>query len=312
MRGREEDEDTVDTQTPAPDSGAPAASAPAPAPAPPLRRRESSWLQRRCARLGHVLAHLDDPVATALRATGPDGPLLRCLRCGGFHDPATLVRPGQVLGTAGAPVPLAQVPQVLRGAHGRKLALLRLLAVERGSRGALLLVAAAGIARLASSHVAVAEWLGRMATAAQPLGAQIGWDVLRSSLIEEAQRLLGHSGGTYLTVAWLIAGYGATQVVEGVGLWGGWRWAEYLAAIATSAFVPLEGYELLHHPSVFKAGALAVNLVAVAYLVYKGRLFGARGGHPAYLAEVREATLLADLLRAAGRPTEVLAGQHLA
>jgi len=203
------------------------------------------------------------------------------------------------------------VPLVLRGSHGRKLALLRLLAVERGARGILLMVAAAGLAQLASSHVAVAEWLGRVAESAQPLGNQIGWDVARSHLLDEAQRLLGSSGGTFALIAWLAAGYGMLQVVEGIGLWGGWRWAEYLATVATSAFVPLEVYELLHHPTLFKAGALTVNLAAVAYLILKGRLFGVRGGHHAYLAEVRDATLLADVLLVAGRDPAELTGHHL-
>lgn len=292
----------------------PTTARPGPAePAPLLSPREERWVLRRCSRRGHVVAHLDDPVASAFSAPGPYGPLLRCLRCGVFIEAGGGRVPSRgVLGTAQAPVPLADVPLVLRGAHGRKLALLRALAVERGLRGLLLVIAAAGIARLATSHVSVAEYLGRLAQAAQPLGEQIGWDVLRSQLLARAQDLLGHSSSTYTTVAWLLAGYGAVQVVEGVGLWGGWRWAEYLAATATSAFVPLEVYELVHHVTPFKAGALLVNLLAVGYLVYKGRLFGYRGGHRAYLQEVREATLLADELHARGRDVTVLSGHRFA
>jgi uncharacterized membrane protein (DUF2068 family) len=259
------------------------------------------------------LAHLDDPIAEKFLVAGPDGELLRCLRCGTFvdtDDQATAA--GRVYGSAAAPVPLAGLPLVLRGSHGRKLALLRLLALERGGRGLLLVVAAAGLAQLASSHVAVAEWLGRLAQSAQPLGDQLGWDVARSRVLQQAEDLLGHSAGTFTLIAWLVAGYGAVQVVEGVGLWGGWRWAEYLAAIATSAFVPLEIYELYDHPTLIKAGALTVNLVAVAYLVIKGRLFGVRGGHDAYLTEVRDATLMADELVRAGRRTDELSGHQLA
>ena len=99
--------------------------------------------------------------------------------------------------------------------------------------------------------------------------------------------------------------------MEGVGLWGGWLWAEYLAAVATSAFIPIEVYELSEHATVLKAGALLVNIAAVGYLVFKGRLFGVRGGHPAYLAEVRDGTLLAEELHALGRPTDVLTSHHL-
>jgi uncharacterized membrane protein (DUF2068 family) len=283
------------------------------APRRTLSGREARWLLRRCGRHGHVVAYLDDPLSGRFEAAGPDGvTLLACLRCGAFVDPGQApVRPDRTYGTASRRAPLSGLPLVLRGAHGRKLALLRLLALERGGRGILLIVAAAGLGRLARSHVAVADWLGRVARSAQPLGDQIGWDVARSKVLEQAQHLLGYSAGTFTLIAWLVAAYGALQVVEGVGLWGGWRWAEYLAAVATTAFVPLEAYELTDHPTVIKAGALAVNLVAVGYLVFKGRLFGVRGGHHAYLIEVRNATLLADELVRAGRPQAELTGTSL-
>jgi uncharacterized membrane protein (DUF2068 family) len=283
-----------------------------PAGARPPTRRESRWLLRRCGRLGHVLAHLDDPLARRTSAPGPDGLLLRCLRCGTFVDPHdAAVAADHVHGSAARPAELAQLPLVVRGSHGRKLAVLRLLALERGGRGVLLIAAAAGLAQLAGSHVAVAEWLGRVAQAAQPLGDQIGWDVARSHLLQQTQDLLGHSSAIFTLVAWLVGGYGMLQIVEAIGLWGGWRWAEYLAAVATSAFVPLEVYELYDHATVIKAAAFAVNIIAVCYLVIKGRLFGVRGGHRAYLAEVRDATLLADELVRIGRPSTLLRGHRL-
>jgi len=277
-----------------------------------LSARETAWVLKRCARRGHVVALLDDEIASLLSADSPSGVVHRCLRCGCFVAVPGAGEPyATLIGTPEQPVSLGAVPLVVRGAHGRKLALLRLLAIERGGRGALLLLAALGISQLASSHVALAEWVGRLAEAAKPLGNQIGWDVAQSSIVREAVDLLGHASGTYTTIAWLVGAYGVVQVTEGIGLWGGWRWAEYLAVIATSAFVPLEIYELIHHATIWKALALAVNLVAVAYLVYKGRLFGVRGGHLAYLAEVRDATLLADVLRGAGRPTTPLTSHTL-
>jgi uncharacterized membrane protein (DUF2068 family) len=103
-----------------------------------------------------------------------------------------------------------------------------------------------------------------------------------------------------------LVAYGVLQIVEATGLWGGWRWAEYLAVVATSAFIPLEIYELSEKPTPLKAGALVLNIVVVIYLVHKGRLFGARGGHEAFLGELRDSTLLADLLRSRGRSTAEL------
>jgi len=305
------------TSTPVSAAGSPAADAPA-ADAPggtaggahTLSRRETRWVLKRCAKRGHVLAHLDDPqLSPRFTASGGSGELVRCLRCSDFASAGS--SPTPVIGTSTSPVPLKELPLVLRGGHGRKLALLRVLSVERGTRGLVLLLLAAGIARLASSHVAVADWLGQIVKAAQPLGQQLGWDPRHSPSVTKALHLLGNSGSTFTTLAWLLGAYGVLQIIEGIGLWGGWLWAEYLAAVATSAFVPIEIYELTHHATVFKVLALLVNVVAVGYLVFKGRLFGIRGGHPAYLAEVRDGTLLAEELRALGRPTTELAGHKL-
>ena len=38
--------------------------------------------------------------------------------------------------------------------------------------------------------------------------------------------------------------------------------------IATSLLIPVEVYELVHRPSVWKAGGLVVNIAIVAYLVH--------------------------------------------
>jgi hypothetical protein len=45
--------------------------------------------------------------------------------------------------------------------------------------------------------------------------------------------------------------------------------------------------------------------------VFKGRLFGIRGGHAAFLREVRDSTLLADLLRSLGRSADELKGARI-
>jgi hypothetical protein len=122
-----------------------------------LTRREARWVLRRCGHRGHVLAHLNDPVAARFEGAWHAGTLLRCLRCGTFVDPRHAgTYPGVVLGAAAARVPLGEVPLVLRGAHGRKIAVLRLLAVERLGRGLLLLLLAVGIGGLATRHVQVA------------------------------------------------------------------------------------------------------------------------------------------------------------
>ena len=63
--------------------------------------------------------------------------------------------------------------------------------------------------------------------------------------------------------------YGGLETVEGYGLWRDRLWAEYLTVIATSLLVPLELYELVHKPTLLKAGGIAVNLLIVGYLAWR-------------------------------------------
>jgi uncharacterized membrane protein (DUF2068 family) len=65
--------------------------------------------------------------------------------------------------------------------------------------------------------------------------------------------------------------YGSLFTVEGVGLWKGKRWAEYLTVIATSTLIPFEVYELVRRLTLMRISALVVNVVAVIYLVYRLR-----------------------------------------
>ena len=66
-------------------------------------------------------------------------------------------------------------------------------------------------------------------------------------------------------------GYGSLFAVEGIGLWKGKRWAEYLTVIATSSLIPFEVYELARRITLVRVLALAINVAAVIYLVYRLR-----------------------------------------
>jgi hypothetical protein len=67
----------------------------------------------------------------------------------------------------------------------------------------------------------------------------------------------------------------------------------------------------VHKPTALKAMALVINVLVVIYLVYKGRLFGVRGGHAQFLAELRDSTLPADLLRSLSRSSAELTGTRV-
>ncbi|MEP7042049.1 MAG: DUF2127 domain-containing protein [Dokdonella sp.] len=61
--------------------------------------------------------------------------------------------------------------------------------------------------------------------------------------------------------------YAALYAVQGIGLWLGKRWAEYLIVIETGLLLPVEVWELQHRFSLFKLGVLLVNIAIVVYLI---------------------------------------------
>jgi uncharacterized membrane protein (DUF2068 family) len=65
--------------------------------------------------------------------------------------------------------------------------------------------------------------------------------------------------------------YAALFTTEGVGLLMRKRWGEYFTVITTSAFLPLEGYEMIHRVSVVKGVVIALNLAIVVYLIWRLR-----------------------------------------
>ena len=71
---------------------------------------------------------------------------------------------------------------------------------------------------------------------------------------------------------WVLAGfaalYASLRFIEAYGLWRGRRWAEWLAALSGSIYVPVEIYELTRHVTWIKIGALLLNAAVVAYMCY--------------------------------------------
>jgi uncharacterized membrane protein (DUF2068 family) len=74
------------------------------------------------------------------------------------------------------------------------------------------------------------------------------------------------SRSALLTLALISAGYLLLHVLEAAGLWLRQLWVEYLILIETAAFLPYELYELVRHPTAFKAVILVVNVLIVGYL----------------------------------------------
>ncbi len=240
------------------------------------------WELRACARKGHVTFRPDEPeLAARLTARTAVGVSWRCLRCGDF--------------VVGEPVlggPAQDAPVLLRGRALRDATVLRLLAAERLVRALLMVLVGYAILRFRRSEEAVQRLFDRAVPAARPLADVLHLDLNHSPTIEHLRHLLYTRPKTLLLVAVLLFGYAAVQIVEAVGLWLLKRWGEYFAVVATSAFLPLEIYELTERITVLRIGALVLNLGAVAYLVASKRLFGVRGGVKAFEAERHAESLL--------------------
>ncbi|MEI6649544.1 MAG: DUF2127 domain-containing protein [Actinomycetes bacterium] len=238
-----------------------------------------------CSRVGHALfvPADDDRIKSVLN---PYPNLVQCLRCGDLvsSDDTT-------------PQPLATFPIVLRGSHGRRAALLRILAAERLIRAFLLITLAALTLKLSVNSNPVIAYIGKISDASKPLVTQLGFSETATKILKDLQSILHRTPTSYRWIALALVTYGLVQLFEGVGLWLLKRWAEYLTVVATSAFIPLEIYELLHKATVLKSMALVVNVAAVGYLLWKGRLFGLRGGHSAYRQEEYETTYLYELIK---------------
>lgn len=154
-------------------------------------------------------------------------------------------------------------PAASPGRHkGGRDQILRLIALFKFCKTALLLAVGVGVLKLVRTDLTA--WSQHWVSA---LASNIGRRTVEQLIARLSQmdpgRLEALGGGLFL--------YGVLFTVEGIGLWRGKRWAEYLTVIATASFVPLEIYELNHRVSPPRLSALLLNLAIAAYLIYRLR-----------------------------------------
>ncbi|MEU9911239.1 DUF2127 domain-containing protein [Streptomyces sp. NPDC051001] len=240
------------------------------------------WDRRTCARRGHVTYAPDDPrLRAGLHAETALGEVWRCLRCGDF-----------ALGEPHGSGPATEAPLVPRGNVLRDLFILRFLAVERAVRGVFIVLVALAVWKFSNSQDAVRSLFDEYLDVFRPVFRHFHHDLDHSPVVGTIQKAFGYRHNTLLLVAVLLLVYAVIELVEAVGLWYAKRWAEYLTVVATAAFLPLEIYELTEHISWLKIATLVLNILAVLYILLAKRLFGLRGGHRAFEAERRSASLL--------------------
>jgi uncharacterized membrane protein (DUF2068 family) len=240
------------------------------------------WSLRGCARHGHDTYRPEEPeLAARLLTATPLGDAWRCLRCGTY-----------VLGEPVASGPAELAPAPLRGKAARDAVIVRLLAVERVIRGVLVLLAGFLVIKFEHSEGSLQSLLDRAIPAAKPLASVLHVDLDHSAIVTHLRHLTNTKPHTLTLVATGLFAYAAVELLEAYGLWSLKRWGEYVAVVATVAFVPLELYEVIDKASVLKAITLAVNIAAVIWLVWSKRLFGIHGGGAAYEAERHTESLL--------------------
>jgi uncharacterized membrane protein (DUF2068 family) len=140
----------------------------------------------------------------------------------------------------------------------RSIRVLRLIALLKFAKAALLL--AIGLGALGLLDPDMAARAQRWATAmAMGSDRQLVQWLVRHAVSLPPARLEELGIGAFL--------YAGLFGTEGVGLWMGRRWAEYLTIVATGSFIPLEAVELARRVTAVRAGALILNLAVVIYLI---------------------------------------------
>ena len=226
------------------------------------------WSTWECARVGHVTFRPEEPeLAEPLHTETPVGTAWKCLRCGVFHP-----------GAPYAHGPADTAPRVWHGAQVRDRLIIRLLAVERGIRGLLILALGFVVVQVRGSQDSIEDRITQSLPLLSQLSTQAGWNVKDSKVLHLIESIIHASPQRLGLIALALLAYGTLQLVEGTGLWLVHRWAEYLTVVATSAFIPVEVYEIYHKVTVPKIGALIVNILAVMWLVWRKHLFSANGG----------------------------------
>ncbi len=144
---------------------------------------------------------------------------------------------------------------------------IKVIIVERVGKALVLI--ALGIGLLVAGRQG---WLTQWAVSAQQ---QLNLDTDETIIEQVFFRLLVLIGNfPHMTLLAIGAfAYALLEGTEGIGLAMRRRWAEYLTVIATSVLIPFEAYEVVHKVTLFRVGALLLNLAVVGYLAYRKRLF---------------------------------------
>lgn len=146
------------------------------------------------------------------------------------------------------------------------MTLLRALALERLLRGLVILsVGFEGLRLSSARYKSLTEW-NQVVGLVTKFNPNIANSILHSSFYDWLFRLQSGRISSWVALFGAIFGYGILICVEAIGLWLDLLWAEKLAVISTSAFIPFEIWELAKGFSFLKAGAFVINVFLVIWL----------------------------------------------
>ena len=148
-------------------------------------------------------------------------------------------------------------PAILQGA--RRVRYLKLIALFKIGKGALLLVAGASLLFLNTR----ARWMDALSnwTADEILlehSRTVVW------LLHKLQAIL--ADGAVRATGFLALFYAAVLFTEGIGVYMQQRWAELLMIFATASLIPIELRHVLHRPGLVGALILLANCFIVWFL----------------------------------------------
>ena len=203
----------------------------------------------------------------------------RCVRCDSWLPLPPPARP-----TSELPPAREEIELPLRGRALRDKVVLRIIAIDRAIHFVVLGALAVAVFLVASHQLRLRHEFFLIVNAVQ--GTSSGTThTSHHGFVHALQHILELKSSTLYALAAVAAAYAVLEGVEAVGLWYQQRWAEYLTFVATVAFLPYEVWELTKSVSLFKSGALVVNIAIAVYLLLAKRLFGLRGGAAAEAAE---------------------------
>lgn len=161
----------------------------------------------------------------------------------------------------------ARLWQELGRIGGEHDAFIKVIIVERIVKAVVLVALGAGLLIAGRKG-----WLDVWASYAQDqLNLSVGRNIILQLLLRAAVFVGAFNHITLLAISAIA--YAVLEGTEGIGLAMRRRWAEYLTVIATGILIPYEAYEVVLRPTLFKVGALLLNLAVVGYLAYRKRLF---------------------------------------